>query len=193
MASRLVAVLGTPCGATDFISTSFQGVRLGGDKMDVRHEHVGKHGTSCGFMAWGQQANGQRRFRQFEWTYIVRLIRHPLDVAETLPALVEDGTLPNPHIWAHPEDPQLSALRYWVETHEIIDGLNPDATLCVGPNLNDDWTALLKMIGADSIEPPQGIRTRRGGKRWDRMSEDEWCERDPEYARRGAMLWGRFV
>lgn len=82
----MIAILGTPCGGTVYTTRV-----LRAHGIDVGHERLGPAGGVCGFAALG----GRQRASTPTWAYdarahrvTIRLIRHPLDVAETLPSVL---------------------------------------------------------------------------------------------------------
>ncbi|MBX3276255.1 MAG: hypothetical protein KF729_38740 [Sandaracinaceae bacterium] len=80
-----VAVLGTACGGTIYT----HGV-LRSHGLDVGHERAGPDGVVCGFAALGgrQRPEGSHPTYAYDARDVdttIRLVRHPLDVAETLP------------------------------------------------------------------------------------------------------------
>lgn len=91
-----VAVLGTPCGGTGYATAL-----LRAHGLDVGHEHRLADGIVCGFAALAQRRPGQRPERvrpapaaALGADVVVRLIRHPLDVAVSLPAVVGHSSSP---------------------------------------------------------------------------------------------------
>lgn len=90
-----LAVLGTPCGGTGYAT-----VALRQHGLDVGHEDVGttaaprRDGIVCGFAALGRGPKRDAALviptpaQVLAADHVVRLIRHPLDVAETLPGVI---------------------------------------------------------------------------------------------------------
>ena len=175
----LLALLGTPCGGTEFMSRAL--ARTG---LDVGHEHPGEHGISCGWFMWSAARWAWDRF-SFEHAW--RIYRDPLRVLETLPAYVGPRTLHGrPPLWAH-EDPQVAALRRWVLTHELIE---PDAehTVRVGePAFGDDWRRLCNALGRPVVLLDDLGGTRKP-TRWPRPSWGDLEAWDAEYHDRARKL-----
>jgi hypothetical protein len=177
----LVGVFGTPCGGTGYATRRLR--RCG---VDAGHEKLGTNGIVCGFWVFGP--NGTRpdrpRVCDHSWTALVRLVRHPLRVAETLPPFVVDGqhgrTGPN-----HP-DKRLNALRYWVDAHEKARGYHPRYTVRLDSHLEADLAELCAGLGVPNAEPDYAPESKP--QRWPRMTWAGWAEGDPEYAERGLAL-----
>lgn len=80
-----LAVLGTPCGGTGYVQALLRasGLRVG-------HEALRPDGIVCGFAALGRHQGRDTSAQRVLWApgafdLTCRLIRHPLDVAVTLP------------------------------------------------------------------------------------------------------------
>jgi hypothetical protein len=177
-----LALVGTPCGGTNYVRDCLRHVGV-----YVGHEGIERHGISCGFFLFGMRFI---RIENFAVEHVVRLARHPLRVAETLPQYVRPPRkLPVVAPWRH-DDPVVSALRWWVMTHEKLPLGTP--MVRVGTrHLHGDWARLLRLLGLEHV-PLSGIPVtpRTKGLRWDPLTWDEWRRRDPDFAERGWRLTG---
>jgi hypothetical protein len=179
-----VAILGTPCGGTKYAKEVFRAAGL-----DVGHEaDMGEDGLACGFITWAGPVLGRKhRLDNYQWEHIVHLVRHPLGTAETLPAFVAD--IPRGP-WHH-EDPVLRALRYWVLTHRKIMGrpeYRRDMVLRLDrEHFASDWERIRQRMGLELTDPPPSTESSKD-YRWDRLTWDEWKQRDFEFARDGLQL-----
>lgn len=180
---RTVALFGTPCGGTTFMSAACKRVGL-----DVGHEHPGADGIACGWMMWSASrwARGAFTF-DHEW----RIYRDPLCVLETLPAYVGPrllGEVPPP--WAH-HDVRIAALRRWVLTHELLEQ-GPEQTIRIGPGFGADWARFCNVLRRP-VAPLDGIERQSKPNRWPRPTWAELAAMDPEYAERARELVWRFA
>jgi len=176
---KLLCVTGTPCGGT-----SYTAQRLYAAGYDVHHEHMGADGMVCGWGVW--HFRRPYPMSHYAFDHIWRVIRHPLRVMETLPIFSSRfaNVLDDP-----PRDPVECALRWWVETHERLEGV-PTIRL---ERLDADLPGLLAELPAREARAVQAPIRRSKRRRWPQDGRDAWSWADlealaPEWAARARAL-----
>lgn len=175
---KKVGAFGTPCGGTTYINALLQKAGL-----KVKKEKIGEDGTVCGFFIWGLRGGEPDKYT-FEHT--IHYMRHPLSVARTLPKYVPHECHEWP--WVLVNAPVLSALRYWVLTHEKLYSV--PLKLRIGPQFPEDWGKVAKVLHL-SPEVPEAEKSQYGHKGWKNYrvpSWDEWRKEDPEFSKRGEHI-----
>lgn len=183
-----IGAFGTPCGGTNYTAKVLQsaGLRVG-------HETLRDHGIVCGFFLWGKKMGRIPNPNDYTFDHIVRVIRHPLKVAETLPAFVwkrwnNTGT---PWFMQDCPDPRLCALRFWVCTHEHPWLEKAEYVVRIGtPETENDLTALVHALEHRREHEAESPITKK--KRWEPLSWEGWKATDPDWAARGMDICQRF-
>jgi hypothetical protein len=191
---KKLAVLATPCGGTQFINKCLNNISI-----NTEHEQMGPDGIVCGFITLGagrllDDGTGNQThltFDQHRFDYIAHLLRHPLDVVETLSKFIDFRK----RSWVH-ENNTISALRMWVLTHEKAREIlrhhqypAQTAILRIGTQLEDDFTRLCLMLGKNISKLPKAPKNSKSPtQRVPRIGMLEWRREDPDYASRGMGL-----
>jgi hypothetical protein len=186
VASKLVACYGTPRGGTSYANHLFNanGIR-------TFHEQQGPRGFVCGFAALGPRIRGRDMFNPADFTYKVgiHLLRHPLDVSETLGPIMASRYKSPP--WGLVGDDQINALRAWVYIHERIGVVlekGHSHVFCVRTGKVDDWVPVFNALGIKTIKLPSPDQHNSRQRRSPRVSWEKWRDRDQEFYERGLEI-----
>lgn len=193
----LIRVFGTPCGGTQYATRFLQGLEL-----EVGHERLKRDGIVCGFMALGLRPTPRRRApgsmqplaEDLDAKHDVHLARHPLRVAETLWRYVNKCPKEQERMrelgMTRTDKHPLTALQWWVLTHEAILQRSPALTVRVGVHGDLIQLAYLVHRHAKLETGLAAVAERIGSKKGRKpaLTWDEWRAADPDFAVRGARL-----
>lgn len=193
-------MFGTPCGGTTYMAKCLRkaGLLVAHEPESISEMARWPDGLVCGWWGIPVEHRGNRdalRVKASAHSFDVLgvLVRHPLNVAETLWSKL-DGK--RRFQWTTGE-PVKDALRFWVEVHEAAGRQIAEAKrvhetieLRLDSNLEYDFGLLSAQLGV--TVDPYAYAGRSKKNRLPPWTWEQWFIEDPAYAGRGARAVKRY-